>query len=77
MWLARCRSFEPFVPEANVRKVWRPTWIATYAPANSRARSPHAEGIAIDINRLPSITPITSPRTAGALVSSSFVAQVV
>ena len=74
---ARARSIVPGPAAANVRNVCRPTWITTYAPANSSARSPNASGIAIAIRNDASISPISSSRTAIASGSSSFVTQVV
>ena len=74
---ARTRSFVSASAATKVRNRWRPTWIVTYAPANSSALSPNASGIAIAISRLASISPISSRRTAIDPGSSSFVTQVV
>ena len=67
----------PASAAAKVRNRWRPTWIATYEPANSSARSPNASGIATAISRLASMIPISSTRTAIDSGSSSFVTHVV
>jgi hypothetical protein len=77
MRAARMRSRVPGSAATNVRKEWRPTWIATYEAAKSRALSPKASGIAIAIRRLASINAISSSRTGIDAGSSSFVTQVV
>ena len=74
---ARARSGVPGPAAPNARNVWRPTWIVTYAPAKSSARSPNASGIAIAMTRLASITPISTSRTTNESGSSSFVTHVV
>jgi hypothetical protein len=77
MRLARSRSSVPASAEPNVRKRWRPTWIATYEPTNSPACAPHASGIATAIRRLASITAMRTARTTIDSGSSSLVTQVV
>ena len=74
---ARSRSSVPGPAAAKVRNVWRPSWIARYAPMNSPALSPKASGIAAAIIRLASMIAIISSRTTGDSGSSSFVTQVV
>ncbi len=74
---ARARSALRAPAATKVRNRCRPTWIATYDPANSSARSPNASGIATAISRLASISAISSSRTTGESGSSSFVTQVV
>ncbi len=71
------RSRDPAGAATKVRKAVRPTWMATYPPANSSARSPKASGIATAITRLASITAINTSRTTGDTGSSSLVAHVV
>ena len=74
---ARTRSLVPGPAATKVRNRWRPTWIATYEPANSSALSPNASGMAIAIKRLASIRPIRTRRTPIDSGLSSFVTQVV
>ncbi len=57
--------------------VLRPTWSATYAPANSSPRSSNACGSAIAISRLASIPPISTTRTDTAFGSNQLVIHVV
>ena len=73
---ARARRSCPRPPRQTMNAL-RTTCIATYAPANSSARSPKASGIATAISRLASITASKSSRTTATSGSNQFVIQVV
>jgi hypothetical protein len=62
-------------PSAATTKMVRPTCIATYAPANSRPRSPNASGRVADMSRLASITPTSTSRTTRRSGSNQLVNQ--
>ena len=77
MWVAGARSGEPRPATTKARKAVLPTWIATYAPAKSRARLPNASGMATAITRLANMIASTSRRTTIESGSSMFVTHVV
>ena len=56
---------------------WRPIWMATYAPAKTRPRSPNASGSAAAITRVPNMVAMTSSCIAGRCGSNMSVSPAV
>ena len=74
---ANVRRSSPCGPADHTTKALRTTWRATYAPANSSARSPNASGMATAMSSPASMTTISTSRTATASGSNQFVIHVV